>query len=293
MPPETNPRLVFERLFGTADLSLDAETRERRARYRRSILDLVRGDTERLVGKLGASDRRKIDEYLFAVRDVEQRIEKAEQDNRELDPGIEKPAGIPIAFAEYLKLMFDLQVLAFMTDMTRIFSFKMGRDGSGRVYPGSGVSTAFHPASHHRDQEKRIEEFAQINKYHVGTVPYFLEKLKSTQEGEANLLEKTLVIYGSGRGGGPPSDTLLYAVDKATGRQVGAVKIPSKTSAVPMTFLHQGRQYIVFATGAGANTSLVALTLPRGGGRGGRGGGGGGGGRWGGAHAEARRVTTA
>lgn len=198
MPPETNPRLVFERLFGTADLSLDAETRARRARYRRSILDMVRGDTERLVGRLGANDRRKIDEYLFAVRDVERRIEKAEQDNREIDPGIEKPAGIPITFSEYLKLMYDLLLIAFQTDLTRVSTLMVGREGSMRVYPELGIPDPHHPLTHHRNIADWIEKVAQINRYHVELFASFLTRLKATPDGDGSLLDHSMIVYGSG-----------------------------------------------------------------------------------------------
>jgi hypothetical protein len=199
LPAIRNPRVIFDQLFGDGGTP---EDRAARRRTDRSILDWITGEISRIGRELGPSDRVRLNDYLENVREIERRIQKTEEHNVSGEPRElpDAPIGVPDSFDEHVKLMFDLQVLAFMTDMTRIFSFKMGRDGSGRVYPGSGVSTAFHPASHHRDQEKRIEEFAQINKYHVGTVPYFLEKLKSTQEGEANLLEKTIVIYGSPMG---------------------------------------------------------------------------------------------
>jgi hypothetical protein len=199
LPMIRNPRVVFDQLFG------DGGTPEERASRRRtdqSILDWITDEVSRVRKELGASDRARLDDYLENVREIERRIQKIEEHNlsgevRELP---DAPIGVPDSFDEHVKLMFDLQALAFTSDLTRVFSFKMGRDGSGRVYPGSGVNTAFHPASHHRDQEKRIEDFAKINRYHVATVPYFLEKLKSTPEGEANLLEKTLIIYGSPMG---------------------------------------------------------------------------------------------
>ena len=148
---------------------------------------------------LGAADRQRLDQYSTNIREIEQRIARIEARNtsgeaREL-PGA--PAGVPDAFDEHVKLMFDLQVLAFSSDTTRVFSFKMGRDGSGRVYPGSGVDRGFHDASHHGTAEERIRQFGEINKYHVSLLPYFLEKLQSTMDGEANLLDKTLVLYGS------------------------------------------------------------------------------------------------
>jgi hypothetical protein len=199
LPAIRNPRVIFDQLFGDGGTE---EERSTRRRTDRSILDWITDEVARVQKVLGPADRARLNDYLENVREIERRIQKTEERNtsgeaRELP---DAPIGVPDSFDEHVKLMFDLQALAFMTDMTRIFSFKMGRDGSGRVYPESGVSTAFHPASHHRDQEKRILEFAKINAYHVSTVPYFLEKLKSTMEGETNLLEKTLVLYGSPMG---------------------------------------------------------------------------------------------
>ncbi len=196
LPAVRNPRVIFDQLFGDGETAQD---RAARRRTDKSILDWITGEVARIQKELGPTDRARLNDYLENVREIERRIQKTEERNtsgetRELP---DAPIGVPDSFDEHVKLMFDLQALAFMTDMTRVFSFKMGRDGSGRVYPESGVSTAFHPASHHRDQEKRILEFAKINTYHVSTVPYFLEKLKTTEEGETNLLEKTLVIYGS------------------------------------------------------------------------------------------------
>lgn len=198
MPPELNPRLAFERLFGTADLSLDPATRARRAQYRQSILDLVQDDTRRLVGSLGAADRRKVDEYLTAVREIERRIASAEQDNRELLPQIEKPAGIPISFLDYLKLMYDLQVVAFQADVTRVSTLMVGREGSMRVYPEIGIPDPHHPLTHHRNNADWIEKVTRINALHTELFAYFLGRLKATRDGEGTLLDHTLVVYGSG-----------------------------------------------------------------------------------------------
>jgi len=198
MPPEMNPRLVFERLFGNIDRSVDPATRARRAQYRKSILDLVQEDTRGLVTTLGASDRRKIDEYLTAVREIEARIQTAESDNREIDPGIEKPAGIPIGFRDYLTLMYDLQVLAFQSDLTRVTSLMVGREGSLRVYPEIGVPDSHHPLTHHRNQPEWIEKVKKINELHTELFAYFLGKLKSTPDGDGNLLDHSMIVYGSG-----------------------------------------------------------------------------------------------
>jgi hypothetical protein len=202
MPPEVNPRMAFERLFGTADLSLPPEVRARRAEYRKSILDLVRDDTQKLVGRLGANDRRKLDEYLYAIREIEQRIEGAEKNNREVNPGIEKPAGIPITFTEYAKLTYDLLAVAFQTDLTRIATLVVAREGSMRVYPEIGIPDPHHPLTHHRNNDDWIEKVVQINTYHTDLFAYFLKKLKSIPDGDGTLLDHSMIVYGSGLGDG-------------------------------------------------------------------------------------------
>jgi hypothetical protein len=202
MPPEVNPRMAFERLFGTTDFSLDPETRARRERYRKSILDLVREDTQKLVGNLGASDRRKIDEYLYAIREIERRIESAEKDNRVVTPSIDKPAGIPIDFREYVKLTFDLLTIAFQADLTRVSTVVVAREGSMRVYPEIGIPDPHHPLTHHRNNEDWIEKVKQINCLHTELFAYFLNKLKSTPDGDGTLLDHSMILYGSGLGDG-------------------------------------------------------------------------------------------
>ena len=199
MPMIRNPRVVFDQMFG---VGATPEERAARRRTDRSILDWISDEVARVKKDLGPSDRARLDAYLDNVREIERRIEKVEEQNtsgerRELPNA---PIGVPDSFTEHVKLMFDLQVAAFMADTTRVFSFKLGRDGSGRVYPDSGVNTGFHPASHHRDQEKRIKEFQKINTYYISLVPYFLEQLKNTIDGDADLLEKTLIVYGSPMG---------------------------------------------------------------------------------------------
>ena len=199
MPPEVNPRAAFERLFGTAeDLSLDPQTRARRLKYRKSILDFVREDTQSLVKNLGPGDRRKLDEYLFSVRDVERRIESAEKDTRQVAPAIEKPSGIPFEFPDYVKLMCDLQILAFQSDLTRVVTLVIGREGSNRAYPEIGISDPHHPLTHHRKNPEWIEKVTRINTLHVELFGYLLQRLKATAEGESNLLDQSMIVYGSG-----------------------------------------------------------------------------------------------
>jgi hypothetical protein len=199
LPMIRDPRTVFDQLFGVG--ATPAERQERRAEDK-SILDWLGDAVTRMNKNLGAADRARLDKYLNEVREVERRIQRIEAHNasgevRELPAA---PIGVPDDFAEHVKLMFDLQALAFAADSTRVFAFKLGRDASNRVYAESGYKAAFHSASHHQDRDDRITEFAKINKYHVSMVPYFLNKLKNTKDGEATLLDNTLLIYGSPMG---------------------------------------------------------------------------------------------
>jgi len=202
LPPEVNPRLTFERLFGTIDTSLAPEVRARRAQYRKSILDMVRDDTQKLVGTLGSSDKRKIDEYLNSVREMERRIENAENNNREVTPAIEKPAGIPIDFLEYAKLTYDLLLLAFQTDLTRLSTLVVGREGSMRVYPEIGIPDPHHPLTHHRNNPDWIEKIVQINILHAQLFANFIKQLKATPDGDGTLLDHSMIVYSSGLGDG-------------------------------------------------------------------------------------------
>ncbi len=199
LPMIRDPRVAFDQLFGAGGTP---EARAARQRASSSILDFLTGEVASLKGRLDPSDRQRMDRYLENVREIERRIQRVvarneSGDNRDLP---EAPAGVPDSFDEHVKLMFDLQALAFQADMTRVFSFKMGRDASGRVYPESGIDKGFHPASHHGDNEQNITDFAQINRYHVGLVPYFLDRLKASMEGDTHLLDKTMIIYGSPMG---------------------------------------------------------------------------------------------
>ena len=243
LPMIRDPRTVFEQLFGSGGTP---EQRAQRRATDRSILDLLSSQMAGLRKSLGPADRQRMDQYATNVRDIEQRIARIEARNtsgeaREL-PGA--PAGVPDSFEEHVKLMFDLQVLAFASDTTRVFSFKIGRDGSGRVYPGSGVDRGFHDASHHGASEERIRQFGEINKYHVSLLPYFLEKLQTTMDGDANLLEKTLVLYGSPMAVGNTHNHRncpLILLGRGGGVQGGVhVKAPKDTpmANVMLTLLH-------------------------------------------------------
>jgi hypothetical protein len=194
-----DPRAVFDQLFGVGTSAKDRA--ERRAEDR-SILDWIATDMSKLKNALGASDRARLSDYLDDLREIERRIERVEAYNSSGAPRDlpEAPVGVPDSFEEHVKLMFDLQVLAFQSDTTRVFAFKLGRDASNRVYPDSGVTTAFHSASHHQAREDRIMQFAKINRYHISMLPYFFKKLQETPDGESNLLDNSLVIYGSPMG---------------------------------------------------------------------------------------------
>lgn len=198
MPPEVNPKLVFERLFAGIDTSLDPAARERRRKYDQSILDFVLEDTKRLKGTLGATDRRKIDEYLYAIREIEKRIQDAGKEGREFTPAIEAPAGVPVEYADHAKLMFDILAVAFQADLTRIGTFMMAREGSGRTYREIGVPDGHHGLTHHRGNEEWIRKVAKINRFHVELFTQFLAKLKSTPDGEGTLLDHSMIVYGSG-----------------------------------------------------------------------------------------------
>ena len=196
LPMVRDPRAVFEMLFGAGGTP---EQRARRRQVDRSILDWMLEEISALQRELGAADRHRLDQYTSNIRELEQRILRIEEQNasgeeREIP---EAPVGVPDDFAEHMELMFDLQVLAFMSDTTRVFSLKMGRDASPRVFSDSGVTTPFHSSSHHGARESRVLDFAAINTYHVGMLPYFLEKLQNTMEGDSNLLDKTMIVYGS------------------------------------------------------------------------------------------------
>jgi hypothetical protein len=222
LPMVRDPRVVFDQLFGVG--ATPGERRERRAEDR-SILDWLNTSVARLQRELGAADRARMSDYMDNVREIERRIEKVEAFNRSGEPRElpGAPIGVPDSFSEHVKLMFDLQALAFASDITRVFAFKMGRDASNRTYPESGFNGAFHSSSHHGEREERIVDFAKINTYHVGLVPYFLERLKNTPDGDSNLLENTMVIYGS-----PMGDSNLHNHKRVpffvAGHAGGAVK---------------------------------------------------------------------
>ena len=199
LPMIRDPRVAFDRIFGAG--STPEERASRRATDR-SILDWISGEVASLKRDLGPTDRRRMEQYLDNIREIEGRIERIEARNASGEPRTlaGAPAGVPDDYDEHVKLMFDIQVLAFASDMTRVFTLKMSRDVSGRVFPGSGVEAGFHNASHHGGDPERVTALSELNRYHISLIPYFLEKLRSTMEGDTHLLDKTMIVYGSPMG---------------------------------------------------------------------------------------------
>ncbi len=244
LPMIRDPRVAFDQLFGAGG---SAEERAIRRRANKSVLDFIADRVRELKRELGPDDSRRIDRYLESVREIERRIEMVEiqNSNGELRELPEAPAGVPDSFEEHVKLMFDLQVLAFASDMTRVFSFKLGRDSSARVFPESGVDKPFHPTSHHGGNEKNIEDFARINRYHVSMIPYLLGRLEDTMEGDTHLLDKTMIIYGSPMGDPNVHNHKrcpLFIAGGANGKLDGGIHVRAKPDTpmanVMLTLMH-------------------------------------------------------
>jgi len=245
LPMIRNPRIAFDALFGAGSNNADRAVRRK---ANQSILDWIVGDLAGVKRNLGPTDRQRIDKYLADIRELERRIQAVEAKNASGEPRElpEAPLGVPDSFAEHMKLMFDIQVLAFESDITRVFSFKTGRDASTRAYPESGTDKAFHPASHHGGREASILDFNKINRYHVSMLPYFLEKLQSTKEGDKSLLDKTVIVYGSPMADGNIHNHRrcpLLLLGKGNGRLPGNMhlKAPDATpmANVMLTLAHQ------------------------------------------------------
>jgi hypothetical protein len=197
LPPVLDPRALFERLFGKGK-TLTPEARTRENLYRRSILDFVSDDTRKLEADLGPTDRRKLDEYLSSIREIERQIERAEHDNAQIDPHMEKPYGIPADFAEHFKLMADMMTVAFQSDLTRVITFLVTHEGTSRPYREIDIPDGHHPLTHHRNQPDLIEKVTQINSYHVRQFAAWIAKMKSIKEGDATLLDNCMIVYGAG-----------------------------------------------------------------------------------------------
>jgi hypothetical protein len=245
LPMIRDPRAVFDQLFGAGGTP---EERAERRRTKASILDWIGSEVAYLKSRFGPEDAARMDQYLENIREIERRIQRVEERNTS---GEERalphaPAGVPDSFSEHVKLMFDLQVLAFASDVTRVFSFKLGRDASARVYPESGVDRGFHPLSHHGGKEETVEEFGVLNRYHVSMVPYLLEKLQAASEGDASLLDKTMVMYGSPMGDPNLHNHKrcpLFVVGGADGRLEGGLHLQAEPGTpmanVMLSLLHR------------------------------------------------------
>jgi hypothetical protein len=239
LPMEHNPRAVFERLFGDTGTT-DQRARLARIRRERSVLDSVTAEVSRLQGAIGPGDRAKLTEYLESIRDVERRIQKAEEQSAKELPVIGAPAGVPATYDEHVKLMCDLQVLAYQSDLTRIVTFMLGREFSGVTYPQIGVPDAHHPITHHQQEAEKIAKVAKINAYHMTQFAYLLDRMRSTPDGDGTLLDHATLIYGTGMGdcnAHDPRNIPLLLAGGGAGRLKGGrhIKYPKET---PLANLH-------------------------------------------------------
>lgn len=238
LPAEAHPRIVFERLFGEGGSSA-----ERRAalKKRASLLDAVSDEFARLQRQLGPADRARVSGYLESIREVERRIQRAETDAKQAElPDLDRPVGVPASYAEHVRLMFDLQVLALQGDITRVTTFQLARETSNRTYPEIGVPEPHHPLTHHGNDPEKIARMAKINQFHVSLFTYFLERLKATREGDGSLLDHSLVLYGSGMGNPNVHDHTnlpILVAGGAAGRMRGGRHIKFDQPA-PLANLH-------------------------------------------------------
>jgi hypothetical protein len=264
LPSEAHPRIVFERLFGEGGSPADRRSALKR---RASLLDWVRGDISRLQSTLGADDRRRVGQYLDTIREVERRIQKAENADSDQLPDLDRPVGVPTSYAEHAKLMFDLQVLAMQGDVTRVITFQLARETSTRTYPEIGVSDPHHPLTHHGNNPEKIARMAKINAFHVSLFAYYLEKLKSTPDGDGTLLDHSVVLYGSGMGNPNVHDHVnlpIIVAGGGAGRMKGGRHIkyaePTPLANLHLTLLEKvGVQLDKFADSQGTVDELLAL----------------------------------
>jgi hypothetical protein len=197
LPPVLDPKALIERLFGD-DAGLTPEQRARRNHNRRSILDFVSEDTKSLQSGLGPVDKRKLDEYLNSVREIETQIEKAEKDNAQIDPGMDKPYGVPNGFAEHFRLMTDMITVAFQADLTRVVTFLVTHEGTSRAYREIGIADGHHPLTHHRNQVELMDKVARINLYHMEQFAQWVGRLKNTPDVDGTLVDNSMLVYGAG-----------------------------------------------------------------------------------------------
>jgi len=265
LPAEAHPRIVFERLFGEG-----GSAAERRAALQRrsSLLDWVRDDVMRLQTKLGPEDRTRVDQYLDTVREVERRVQRAEASAADEPlPDLDRPAGVPAAYADHARLMFDLQVLALQGDVTRVITFQLARETSNRTYPEIGVPDPHHPLTHHGNDPDKVARMAKINAFHVSLFGYFLEKLKATPEGNGSLLDHVLYLYGSGMGDPNVHDHInlpTLVAGGGAGKLKGARHIkyaePTPLANLHLTLLEKvGVRMDAFADSTGKIDELLSL----------------------------------
>ncbi|HYP13259.1 MAG TPA: DUF1552 domain-containing protein [Bryobacteraceae bacterium] len=263
LPAEAHPRVAFERLFGDGGSSADRQAELRKSS---SLLDWVREDISRLQRKLGPSDRTKVTDYLDTVREVERRIQKAEAETAESKlPDLDRPVGVPASYADHARLMFDLQVLAFQGDVTRVTTFQLARETSTRTYPEIGVSEPHHPLTHNGGDPEKLAKVAQINAFHVSLFAYFLEKLKATPDGNGSLLDHSLFLYGSGMGNADVHDHVnlpILVAGGGAGKLKGGrhlkYKEPTPLANLHLTLLEKaGVRMEAFADSRGRVTELI------------------------------------
>ncbi|MBI3208936.1 MAG: DUF1552 domain-containing protein [Candidatus Solibacter usitatus] len=238
LPAEAHPRIAFERLFGDGGSKQDQQAELRR---KASLLDGVSEDIARLRGRLGSGDRRRVEQYLDTVREVERRIQKAEAATADSQlPDLDRPVGVPALYADHARLMFDLQVLALQGDVTRVITFQLARETSTRTYPEIGVSDPHHPLTHNRGNAEMVAKVAKINAFHVSLFAGFLQKLKATPEGNGSLLDHSVYLYGSGMGNPDVHDHVnlpILVAGGAAGRIKGGLHIKYK-EPTPLANLH-------------------------------------------------------
>jgi hypothetical protein len=265
LPAEAHPRIVFERLFGEGGSAADRGAALRR---RASLLDWVTEDMSRLQRMLGAGDRARVSEYLDTVREVERRIQKAEAETAENQlPDLDRPIGVPASYADHARLMFDLQVLALQGDVTRVITFQLARETSNRCYPEIGVPEAHHPTSHHANSPDKLAKLAMINAYHVSLFAYYLDKLKSTADGNGSLLDHSMILYGSGMGNPDVHDHVnlpILVAGGGAGRLQGSRHIkyvePRPLANLHLTLLEKvGVRLDAFADSQGKIQELLSL----------------------------------
>jgi hypothetical protein len=261
-PKETDPRLVFERLFRDGDADETAEAKAQRLARRKSILDFVRDDANRLSKRLGTGDQRKLDEYLTSVREVERRIGEAAAGNANDVPDSARPTGIPATYAEHVRLLSDLLVLAFQTDVTRIATFSLANEGSNRAYAFLGAPEGHHDLSHHGNDAEKQRKIQLVNRFHVEELARLLEKLRASKEGDTDLLERSMILYGSGIGDGNRhnhDDLPVLLAGRAGGRLEGGRHVRfARNTPVANLFVSMLGKMDVPVTRLGDSTGALA-----------------------------------